>query len=232
VPGLALLEAARGDVDAAATTIRRALHEARTPALLGAAVEILGAAGDVAGARDAADELTALSSSTPSTVLGAMAAHARGGLLVAEGDPVAGLIELRDAGRAWQSLRMPYEAARTAVLLGLVCAALGDGAAAAMEFDKARLAFTELGAQPDLERLDVLTGPPTQPTDDAGLSERERQVLTELASGRTNREIASVLHISQHTVGRHVENIFTKLGVTSRAAATARAYELGLIISR
>jgi DNA-binding NarL/FixJ family response regulator len=101
-----------------------------------------------------------------------------------------------------------------------------------MEFDKARLTFTELGARPDLERLDVLTGPTTPLTDGAGLSEREREVLIELASGKTNREIASVLHISQHTVGRHVENIFTKLGVTSRAAATARAYKLGLIVTR
>jgi DNA-binding NarL/FixJ family response regulator len=110
----------------------------------------------------------------------------------------------------------------------LACAALGDRAAATMEFDKARLTFTELGAHPDLDRLDVLTGRPTPSTDNAGLSEREREVLTQLTSGKTNREIASVLHISQHTVGRHVENIFTKLGVTSRAAATARAYELGL----
>jgi DNA-binding NarL/FixJ family response regulator len=111
----------------------------------------------------------------------------------------------------------------------LACAALGDRAAATMEFDKARLTFTELGARPDLDRLDILTRPPTPSTDHAGLSEREREVLTQLASGKTNREIASVLQISQHTVGRHVENIFTKLGVTSRAAATARAYELGLI---
>jgi DNA-binding NarL/FixJ family response regulator len=232
VPGFALLEMARGDIDAAATTIRRALHEARSPVLLAAAVDVLRAAGDVAGARAAAEELTAFASSAPSAVLGAMAAQASGAVLVAEGDPVAGLTELRAAARAWQSLRMPYEGARSAVLLGLACAALGDRAAATMEFDKARLTFTELGARPDLERLDVLTGPTTPLTDGAGLSEREREVLIELASGKTNREIASVLHISQHTVGRHVENIFTKLGVTSRAAATARAYKLGLIVTR
>jgi DNA-binding CsgD family transcriptional regulator len=228
MPGLALFELARGDIDAAATTIRRALHETRSPALLAAAVDILRAADDVAGARAAADELTTFASRAPSAVLGAMAAQARGGVLVAEGDPVEGLTELRAAARAWQSLRMPYEAARTAVLLGLACAALGDRTAASLEFDNARVIFTDLGAGPDLDRLDALTGPPTA-TAGASLSDRERQVLAQLASGKTNREIAAVLHISQHTVGRHVENVFTKLGVTSRAAATARAYELGLI---
>lgn len=229
VPGLALLELARGDTDVAATTIRRALHEDHTPALLAAAVEILRAAGDVDGARSAANELATFAERAPSAVLDAMAAHARGAVLVAEGDPVAGLVELRAAARAWQSLHMPYEAARTAVLLGLACAALGDRATAAFEFDNARATFAELGARPDLDRLDALTGPSPPATDDAGLSDREREVLAQLASGKTNREVAAVLHISQHTVGRHVENIFTKLGVTSRAAATARAYELGLI---
>jgi DNA-binding CsgD family transcriptional regulator len=229
VPGLALLELARGDIDAAVATVRRALHEARTPALLAAAVDIFRAAGDVAGARAAADELATFTDSAPSAVLRAMVAQARGAVLVAEGDPVAGLNELRAAARAWQSLRMPYEAARTAVLLGLACAALGDRGAASLELDNARVIFTELGARPDLARVDAFIGPPPRSTDDAGLSDRERQVLAQLASGKTNREIASVLHISQHTVGRHVENIFAKLAVTSRAAATARAYELDLI---
>jgi len=229
VPGVALLELARGDVDAAATTIRRALHESRSPGLLTAAVEVLRTAGDIAGARAAADELASTASGAQSPVLRAMAAQANGAVLVAEGEPAAGLTELRAAALAWQSLHMPYEAACTAVLLGLACAALGDRTAAALELANARANFVKLGARPDLDRLDALTGPASASTDDAGLSEREREVLTQLASGKTNREIAAVLHISQHTVGRHVENVFTELGVTSRAAATARAYELGLI---
>lgn len=229
VPGLALLELARGDTSAAVATLRRALHESHSPALHVAAVDVFRAAGDVAGARVAADELGTLASRAPSPVLHAMAAQATGAVLIAEGDPAAGLPELRKAARTWQSLHMPYEAARTAVLLGLALAAMGDRTAAELEFDNARGIFTELGARPDLVRLEGLTGPAPASMDDAGLSEREREVLTQLTEGKTNREIAAVLHISQHTVGRHVENVFTKLGVTSRAAATARAYELGLI---
>ena len=231
VPGLALVELARGDARAAASAIRAALHEtgnpAARPALLSAAVDILRAAGDVDGARAAADELATRATSSSSPLLTAMAAHASGSVLVAEGDPVAGLAELRAAARAWQLLQMPYEAGRTAAVIGLACAALGDQAAAALELDNARAAFTELGARPDLARLDALTG--GAPAADAGLSEREREVLVHLAAGSTNREIAAALVISQHTVRRHVENIFAKLGVTTRAAATARAYERHLL---
>jgi len=229
VPGLALLELARGDTTAAVMTVRRALQESSSPALHAAAVDVLRAAGDLSGARRAADELTAMASGAPSPVLRAMASQAIGAVLIAEGDPVAGLPELRKAARTSQSLRMPYETARTAVLVGLALAAMGDRTAAELEFDNARAVFTELGARPDLVRLDGLTGPENASINDAGLSEREREVLAQLASGKTNREIAAVLHISHHTVGRHVENVFAKLGVTSRAAATARAYDLGLL---
>ena len=54
-------------------------------------------------------------------------------------------------------------------------------------------------------------------------------MLRLVATGRTNREIAEVLSISTHTVARHLQNIFLKLGLSSRAAATAYAYEHGLI---
>ena len=228
VPGLALLEMARGDMSAAVATIRRARHESSSPAVLAAAADLLRAAGDVAGARSAADELAArTSSAAASPVLRAMTSHAVGGVLLAEGDPAAALVELRKAARAWASLGMPYEAGRTTALLGSALAAMGDRTAASIELDNARAIFTDLGAGPDLRNLDQHTSTPAAGA--AGLSAREREVLNELASGKTNREIAAALHISQHTVGRHVENVFTKLGVTSRAAATARAYELGLV---
>jgi DNA-binding NarL/FixJ family response regulator len=121
-------------------------------------------------------------------------------------------------------------------LLGLSCAALGDRTSAALEFDAAHDTFSELGARPDLQRLRSFTAGLGVPTElhgrtnvDPSLSVREREVLAQVAAGKTNREIATQLVISQHTVGRHLENIFTKLGVTSRAAATAYAYEHKLL---
>jgi ATP/maltotriose-dependent transcriptional regulator MalT len=231
MPGLALLQLARGNAADAAAGIRRALQEGANalerPALLSAAVDILRATGDLAGARIAADELETMAAASSSEALRAMAAQATGAVLSAEGDPGTGLVQLRTAAPAWQSLHMPYQAARTAVLLGLACSALGDRTSAALEFDNAREGFTELGAVPDLDRLATLTdglvGDPAPPAAKGRtvLSQREREVLGHLAAGRTNREIASV--------GRHVENIFTKLGVTSRAAATAYAYEHQLL---
>jgi DNA-binding CsgD family transcriptional regulator len=239
VPGLALLELDRGDAQAAAATMRRVLQEAgsaeQRPGLLAAAVDVLRAAGDTAGARAAADELDALARSG-SRVLDAMAAQAIGTVLLSEGDPAGALAHLRVAAAAWHDLRMPYDGARTAVLLGLACAALGDRATAAMELDRALGAFTDLGARPDLDRLQPLRAglaPPGGPADTGSapspLSVREREVLVHIAAGKTNRQIAADLTISEHTVGRHVENIFTKLGVTNRAAATAYAYEHQLL---
>jgi DNA-binding NarL/FixJ family response regulator len=165
-------------------------------------------------------------------VLLAMAAYALGTVLAGEGDVVAALAELRPAAAGWRSLGMPYEAAHTAAAVGLACAAMGDRAAAALELGNARDAFAELGARPDLERLDVLMSLGVPAGRGAGLSAREREVLAGLAAGQTNREIAETLVISQHTVGRHVESIFAKLGVSSRAAATAYAYQHDLLSRR
>lgn len=236
VPGLALLELARGDRPSAVVTIGRALREYRKPlerpALLAAAAEIRRATGDLEGARAAAEELAVVAAGGSSAVLRAMAAHALGTVLAGEGDVVAALAELRTAAAAWRSLGMPYEAARTAVAVGLACSAMGDGVAAALELGNARDVFAELGARPDVERLDVLMNSGAPAGRGAGLSAREREVLAGLAAGKTNREIAQTLMISQHTVGRHVESIFAKLGVTSRAAATACAYEQDLLSRR
>ena len=239
MPGLALLELARGDAGTAAAAIRRALAEAGTglerPALLAAAVDIFRATADGAAARAAADELAAIAARYRSDLLDAMAAQALGTVLLGEGDPGAALAHLRAAAATWQQLRMPYERARTALLLGLSCAALGDRTSAGLELEVARETFAELGAGPDLERLDSLATlgvsveRPT-PTERRGaLSAREREVLALVAAGRTNRDIATELMISPHTVGRHLENIFAKLGVTTRAAATAHAYEHDLL---
>ena len=101
---------------------------------------------------------------------------------------------------------------------------------AATETQAAREVFARLGAAPDLAHLDAetseLVGAVTLP---AGLSAREAEILRLVAAGLTNRAIAEALTISERTVDRHVSNIYTKLDVSTRAAATAFAYEHGLV---
>ncbi len=227
-PGLAQLRLAQGRTDAAVATIRRATSEATEPlrraALLPAEVEILLAAGDVDAAREACAELERLAESYESAMLGALAAHARGAVTLADGDAASALAALRSAARLWQELEAPYDDARVRVLIGLACRALGDDDAADLELEAARDTFTTLGAKPDLARLDMLMSRTTH-----GLTARELEVLRLVATGKSNREIAAALVISEHTVARHVQNIFAKLDVSSRAAAGAFAFEHRLV---
>ena len=135
---------------------------------------------------------------------------------------------MRAAWAAWRELDVPYEAARARVLIALGCRALGDEASAALELDAATRVFAELGAAADLEVVEHLTREQTD-AEAHGLTPRELQVLRLLATGKTNRIIAADLVIAEKTVDRHVTNIFTKLGISSRAAATAYAYEHRLV---
>jgi DNA-binding CsgD family transcriptional regulator len=228
-PGLALLRLAQGNADAAVTAIRRALGETtqrlQRARMLPAQVEILLAVGDTDQARDACAELRRISEDYGGAMLEATAAYAKGGVDLAEGDAGAALVALRAASRRWYELEVPYEAARARVLVALACRRLGDDDAAALELAAARAVFEGLGAAPDLDRLDRLDGGAGA----AGLTRRELQVLRLVAAGLTNRAIAAELVLSQRTVDRHVSNIFAKLGVTSRAAATARAYQRQLV---
>jgi DNA-binding NarL/FixJ family response regulator len=228
-PGMSLLRLAQGRVDVALTAIRRALGVAQDPSarsrLLPACVEVSLAAGDVASARAAADDLTGIAAQLGAAYLTGLAAEASGAVLLAEGDPRAALAKLRAALSSWRELEAPHLAARVRVLIGLACRDLGDGASAELEFEAARGALEELGARPDLARLARLAGLQRP----GGLSRRESEVLALVAAGKTNRAIASELFISEKTVARHVSNIFTKLGLSSRAEATAYAYRQGLI---
>jgi len=230
-PGLARLRLAQGDTRAARAGIDRVLAETvplLRPRMLEASVEIALAADDVAAARRRADELAAVAHRYDSTALTAMAAHAHGAVRLAEGDPRSALDSLRTAWRLWQELDAPYQCAQIRVLQGRCCAALGDLDTARMEFDSAATTFRELRAEPDLHRLQQLTrsAPARAP---AGLTAREIEVLRVVAGGSTNREAAAALFLSEKTVARHLSNIFTKLGVSSRAGATAYAYEHHLV---
>jgi DNA-binding CsgD family transcriptional regulator/tetratricopeptide (TPR) repeat protein len=231
-PGLALLRLAQGRLDAARTAIHRPPGEPQDPSTrtrrLAAHVEIALAAGDLAAARTAVDELAEIAGAIDVAALQAVAGSARGSVLLAAGEPHAALQVLRQAWRAWQHLPSPYDGARARVLIGLACRALGDEDGAQMEFDAARWAFSGLGAAPDLARVELISQRSATAAT-GGLTAREVEVLRLVAAGRTNRGIASDLFLSEKTVARHVSNIFTKLGVGSRAAATAHAYEHGLV---
>jgi len=230
-PGLALLRLAQGDVESAAGMTRRAAAEAVEPfvraTMVPAHVEVMLAAGDLDEARRAADELAGIAVAGKRAMLDAIAARTQGEVELAQGDPKAALTALRRGARLWQELSAPYEVARVRVLIGLACRALGDEESAAMELAAAREVFERLAAKPDLARIDLLGDGPA--SDSHGLSPRELEVLRLVAAGKTNREIASELVVSEHTVARHLQNIFAKLGVTSRTAATAFAFQHELV---
>jgi DNA-binding CsgD family transcriptional regulator len=231
-PGLALLRLAQGRTEAAEAALRRVLGETTDrlgrARLLPAAVEILLATGEVEAAGEAAHELAGIAGDYGTPALLAAAGHASGAVLLAGGDAGAAVAALRGAWRAWRELEVPYEAARVRVLIGLACQALGDEDAAAMELDAARTVLAGLGAAPDLERLDRLARPGTA-AGAGGLTARELEVLRLVAAGETNHAIARALHLADKTVHRHVSNIYAKLGVSSRAAATAYAYRHHLV---
>jgi DNA-binding CsgD family transcriptional regulator len=231
-PGLALLRLSQGRNDAAAAAIRRVLGETterpKRARLLPAYIEIMLATGATDEARNACLELEEISTDYESVMLAAIAASASGALSLAEGDARAALVAVRQAWQTWCELEAPYEAARVRVLVGLACRALGDEDSAVLELDAARGAFEQLGAGPDLARVDALAGP-ARSRDTHGLTSRELQVLRLVAAGKTNRAIADELVISEKTVARHVSNIFAKLRLSSRAAATAYAYEHDLV---
>jgi DNA-binding CsgD family transcriptional regulator len=231
-PGLSLLRLEQGRIDVAAAAIRRVLDETHDPStrpkVLEAHVHIMLGAGDLTSARASAEELQQIASFVRAPYLDALAADTAGRVLLAEGEARAALTKLREARTAWHDLDAPHHAARVRVPIALACRELGDEGTAEMELDAARVAFEELGAAADLARLRDLTGA-ADTTTAGGLSPREVEVLRLVAAGNTNRAIAKELVVSEKTVARHVSNIFAKLGVPSRAAATAYAYEHGLV---
>lgn len=229
-PGLAQLRLAQGQVDSARASVERVLDEAGDPVarsrVLPAFIEIAMAADDLVAARAGADELTQLAEELKTELLTAAASHLAGAVSLVEGDARTASALLQSAAAAWRKIDAPYEAARARVLIGLACRELGDQDSATMELEAARDTLAQLGAQPELDRLDDLLADATRTSDSpGGLTSRELEVLRLLAAGKSNRAIADNLVISTHTVARHVQNIFTKLGVASRTAAAAYAFE-------
>ena len=236
-PGLSLLRLAEGRLEPAAAAIRRVVDESgnrggpgggpgRTQAL-GPYVQIMLACDDVEAARRGADELARLAAETDLPLVAATAAEAAGAVALADGDPHAALASLRRAWTAWQTLEAAFESARVQALIGQACGRLGDADTAARHLDAARAVFERLGAEPALQGLQA-DEESRDPGALARLSRREREVLALVASGGTNRQIAAELCISEHTVARHLSNLFNKLGVSSRTAAAALALKLGM----
>jgi DNA-binding CsgD family transcriptional regulator len=231
-PGLSLLRLAQGQIDAAAASIRGVLLDTRVRAaragMLAAAVEILLAAGDLENARAAAAELTEIARAIGAPLLQAASAHASGAVRHAEGEITGASTSLREAWEIWRELEMPFEEAQTCLLMAAVCERRGDHDGRRLELDAARKLFEQLNAEPWLARIAAQFERATRQS--AGsLSEREAQVLLLLAAGKTNRDIAEALFISEKTVARHVSNIFDKLDVSSRTGAAAWAFQHNLI---
>jgi ATP/maltotriose-dependent transcriptional regulator MalT len=227
-PGLALLQLAIGEIAEAQTMLRRSLggaDQALRRHLLPAAVDVEVAAGDVVAARRAADELLSFARSCPTSLLSAVAAHAEARVLLAEGDLRAARASAEAARSAWAAVDAPHEEARCRILLGRIHAELGQAARSAQELDAARAILLGLGARTALAEVTSSRGGTISGT----LTAREVEVLRLVSKGLTNRGIAERLSLSEKTVARHLSNIFAKLDLSSRAAATAYAYENGLI---
>ena len=238
-PGLALLRVAQGRVDLAMAASRRVLSVTSDPLqrtrFLPAHVDILLAASETAEAREAADELGRLADQYGMELLSAMAQHARGAVMVAEGDARGAIEALRRAQEVWHRVGAPYLSARIRVLVARAFRSLGDEDGAGLELEAAKKVFVQLGAAPDVRVVQAMATAGTDTgisLDVHGLSARELEVLRLVASGKTNKTIARELFLSEKTVDRHVSNIFGKLNVPSRAAATAWAYQHGIMNGR
>jgi DNA-binding NarL/FixJ family response regulator len=227
-PGLALLRFSQGKAAAALSALTLAVQTPRESRLqqarlLAALVDVALAVPDLEAAAGATDHLSELAAGSRASILQAMAATAAGAVQLAREEAPAAVDSLRRAGGMWRDLRLPYEAARARVLLGLALRAAGDEDDAVLELRSAIDGFDRLGAVPDRDAATSLL--PAAAALPGGLTSREAQVLRLVAAGKSNREIAAELVISEHTVARHLQNMFAKLGVSSRSGATAFAFE-------
>jgi DNA-binding CsgD family transcriptional regulator len=246
--GLALLGQAelafdRGDLRAAteqaARYLRRVPPHNRTDRAAGLDVLVRAAVGlgDMTGASTALAELNGIAALVGTVPLRAAASRAAGCVAAGAGDADEARRHLEDAVDLFRESGAPYELARARTELARVLAALGRTAAAIQEAERAVDLLRELHAELDLSRARALLA--TLPTAESprtpqrrrasGLTPRELEVLRLVAEGLNNQGIAEKLFVSEHTVHRHVANIFSKLSVSSRAAAVAQAARRGVL---
>ena len=231
-PGLALLRLVQGKADAAKTAILQVEDEyqdkIKRSRILPAFIEIMLATNDTEAAQDVIKELFDIAEALEAPYLKAISSRAEGSILLATSNPGTALKKLRQSWSIFKEIRASYESAQTQVLIGLACRELGDDDTGEMELDTACKIFQKLGAIPDQQKVESLLKE-SLPNQSHGLTTRELEVLRILATGKTNKDIAAELFISERTVDRHVSNILGKLDLASRAAATAYAYKHGLI---
>lgn len=231
-PGLALLRLAQGQTKVAQASIEQVMNEAKNlktrSRSLPAYIEIMIAANETEKAGNGIRELTEIAGKLNAPFINASVAYAKGTLSLSLGNPHQALEYLLTAYSIWEELEAPYETARTRVLIGKASREIGDLDASIMELEAALWTFNELNAKPDIEITDKLLRNRNMPKS-GGLSNRELEVLQLIAGGKTNKYIASKLYISERTVERHVSNIFNKLNVSSRSAATAYAFKNQLL---
>jgi DNA-binding CsgD family transcriptional regulator len=232
-PGLARLRLAQDRTEVANNLIRRLADHVREPAhralFLDAWVEVALAANDLDSARKANQELTAISKRIAFPFVRALRSRNEGALRLAENNPHGALSELERARSLWHDLQVPYEAARVRCLIARAFRKLGDEESAAIEFAAAQKTFEDLGASVDLACILKEIASKARANAAGSLTDREIEVLRLVAAGKTNRRVAAELHISEKTVARHLSNIFTKLNLDSRTAATVFAMEHKLL---
>jgi ATP/maltotriose-dependent transcriptional regulator MalT len=221
---LALLRLAQGRPEAARSVIANCGRSTADPfaraRLLPIQIHVAIALGDLDGAQAALGELDDIRVRFDNPSLAAVAESARGRLQLAQGSSDASATLQRALDR-WRALDVPYEVASAQTLLGQALREAGDEVGAMEAFTSAVDQFEQIGARLDARRV-LHDSPPPLP---AGLTAREVEVLRLIADGLTNNQIAAELHLSVKTVSRHLSNNFTKIGVSTRASATAFAFE-------
>lgn len=242
--GLAELAFDRGDLRASAEQaeryLRRVLPHNRTDRAAGLDLLTRAAvgAGDLNAAKTALAELNAIAAIVGTVPLKAAASLAAGCVAAGQGQADAARRHLEDAVDLFRQSGAPYELARARIELARALAALGRSEAAIEEAERAVALLSELKAELELSRARALVASLTAagtPADApraktiAGLTAREIEVLRLVADGLNNQTIAETLFVSEHTIHRHVANIFSKLSVSSRAAAVAQAARRGVL---
>jgi DNA-binding CsgD family transcriptional regulator len=190
-------------------------------------------------ARETAAELAAIAERIGTETVRAASLFAAGVAAMAALETDGARRMFEDALFLCENGRSPYEAARVRVELARCHAKLDRGTSASAEVIAALAAFEHLGAAADVARARALHDEIDRVAESRSvegvrgakdlLTRRQRDVMLLVAEGLSDQEIAARLYLSEHTVHRHVANVMTRLGVSSRAAAVATALRSRLL---